>query len=475
MPGIDHPTTFRPVDDPGARARALAEVAPDRGRPEPHAPPGAEPRAVASAPPLPRRAKNEPRPARATAAPASQAWRRARGVAPDRPGARPARGPRAGCGPASSCRSSSSPSRSSIALFVSGVFGADDPTPSLRATSRPPPAPARRRARRRRSSRCPGADDASGAAVEAREGARPGRERRSTAATPDGPPPPAPRPRRTATTPAAAKPKARERRKKTDSTGTGGATGIDASNGATGAEQLPAARGHLDGPRARPAPGPGAAPSARLIAGTPGRVGPRPLGSTVWTSGSSARSSASGRALAAAFPSHRGNALKALDDRAMDLAAEDAELRAALFRFVDVVPACRSLDDLAAHLTGYLEQVHTRRRRCAPRCGMGDTKAGRAALGAAGAAGVRHMAHRFIVGADPAAALPALRGLWHDGHRGVGRPPRRGDGDRRRGRSLRRALRRRARRAGGGLRHARPRSPGSSATRSVRCRGRTSR
>jgi RHH-type proline utilization regulon transcriptional repressor/proline dehydrogenase/delta 1-pyrroline-5-carboxylate dehydrogenase len=122
-----------------------------------------------------------------------------------------------------------------------------------------------------------------------------------------------------------------------------------------------------------------------------------------------------GRALADAFPSHRGNALKALDDRAMDLAAEDAELRAALFRFVDVVPACRSLDDLARHLTGFLEQVHTSPPSLRAAMRMGDTKAGRVALGAAGAAGVRHMAHRFIVGADPAAALPALRGLWRDG------------------------------------------------------------
>jgi len=122
-----------------------------------------------------------------------------------------------------------------------------------------------------------------------------------------------------------------------------------------------------------------------------------------------------GRALDRSFPSRRGNPMKALDDRAMDLAAEDAELRAALFRFVDVVPACRSLDDLAAHLTGYLEQVHTRPPSLRAAMRMGDTKAGRAALGAAGAAGVRHMAHRFIVGADPAAALPALRGLWRDG------------------------------------------------------------
>ena len=66
-----------------------------------------------------------------------------------------------------------------------------------------------------------------------------------------------------------------------------------------------------------------------------------------------------GRDLAAAFPAGR-NPLKAIDDRAMDLASQDAELRAALFRFVDVVPACRSLDDLARHLTGFLDEVGDR-------------------------------------------------------------------------------------------------------------------
>ncbi|HVF76710.1 MAG TPA: hypothetical protein VNA28_00310, partial [Solirubrobacteraceae bacterium] len=122
-----------------------------------------------------------------------------------------------------------------------------------------------------------------------------------------------------------------------------------------------------------------------------------------------------GAALFDAFPSHRGNPLKALDDRAMELASADAELRAALFRFVDVVPACRSVDDLAAHLTSFLEQVHTHPPSLRAAMRMGDTKAGRAALGAAGAAGVRHMAHRFIVGEDPQAALPILRKLWGGG------------------------------------------------------------
>ena len=122
-----------------------------------------------------------------------------------------------------------------------------------------------------------------------------------------------------------------------------------------------------------------------------------------------------GRAIAKAFPSHRARPLKALDDRAMDLASEDAELRAALFRFVDVVPACRSLDDLAAHLTGYLQEVDETPPPLRVAMRVADTKAGRAALGAASAAGVKHMAHRFIVGADPTDALPTLRTLWRRG------------------------------------------------------------
>ena len=37
------------------------------------------------------------------------------------------------------------------------------------------------------------------------------------------------------------------------------------------------------------------------------------------------------------------------------------------------------------------------------------------ALGAAAAAGVKHMAHRFIVGETPRAALGVLEDLWKDG------------------------------------------------------------
>src|SRR3954453_13733034 len=121
-----------------------------------------------------------------------------------------------------------------------------------------------------------------------------------------------------------------------------------------------------------------------------------------------------GRALAAAFPSSRGP-IKALDDRAMDLASQDAELRAALFRFVDVVPACRSLDDLAAHLSGFLGEVGDRPMPLDVAMRMADSRAGRATLGAAAAAGVRHMAHRFIVGETPKDAVRVLHDLWKDG------------------------------------------------------------
>ncbi|MGB8879761.1 MAG: hypothetical protein WCD11_25840, partial [Solirubrobacteraceae bacterium] len=64
-----------------------------------------------------------------------------------------------------------------------------------------------------------------------------------------------------------------------------------------------------------------------------------------------------GADLASAFPSNARHPLRALDSRAMDLASADQELKAALFRFVDVSPACRSLDDLARHLREFLREV----------------------------------------------------------------------------------------------------------------------
>jgi proline dehydrogenase len=119
--------------------------------------------------------------------------------------------------------------------------------------------------------------------------------------------------------------------------------------------------------------------------------------------------------LAAAFPSRARHPLKALDAKAMEMSSQDQELKAALFRFVDVTPACRNLDDLARHLTGFLEEMEDRPPPLDRAMKMANSRAGRTALGAAAAAGVRHMAHRFIVGQSPADALGVLRDLWkHD-------------------------------------------------------------
>src|SRR3954469_23456968 len=121
-----------------------------------------------------------------------------------------------------------------------------------------------------------------------------------------------------------------------------------------------------------------------------------------------------GREIAAAFPSGR-RPMKALDDKAMDLASQDAQLKAALFRFVDVVPACRNLDDLARHLSGFLDEVPDAPPPLEVAMRMSQSKPGRAALGAAAAAGVKHMAHRFIVGETPREATKVLQDLWRSG------------------------------------------------------------
>src|SRR4051812_37905848 len=118
-----------------------------------------------------------------------------------------------------------------------------------------------------------------------------------------------------------------------------------------------------------------------------------------------------GRDLAARFPPRARHPVRAFDAKAMELSAQDAELRAALFRFVDVTPACDSLDELARHLAGYLEDVDEKPPPLRAAMRMAQSRAGRTALGAAAAAGVRHMAHRFIVADTPHAAVGELRSM----------------------------------------------------------------
>jgi proline dehydrogenase len=122
-----------------------------------------------------------------------------------------------------------------------------------------------------------------------------------------------------------------------------------------------------------------------------------------------------GRRLVAAFPPATRNPFKAMDERALQLAAHDARLRAALLRFIDVAPACDSVEDLAAHLTALLGEVDQRTTPLVLATRMGDSRAGRAALGSAAIAGVRRVAHRFIVAQTPDQAQRVLRSLWLEG------------------------------------------------------------
>ncbi|WP_354700322.1 proline dehydrogenase family protein [Paraconexibacter sp. AEG42_29] len=160
----------------------------------------------------------------------------------------------------------------------------------------------------------------------------------------------------------------------------------------------------LSGPPGAAAPGDTAAPSDS------DPPAPRPAPADV-----EARVPAIGRRLAAGMGTHH-DPRAAIEARMMDRIASRDDLRAALFRLVDVRPACHSYTDIAAHLAALLDEVDT---PAAP-FGLARSLAGRGAawqtvVGVASAAGVRAMAGRFIVGSGAADALPAVRRLWRDG------------------------------------------------------------
>lgn len=119
-----------------------------------------------------------------------------------------------------------------------------------------------------------------------------------------------------------------------------------------------------------------------------------------------------GQRIANALPARSRNPVAGLDEKAMTFASQDQEVKAALFRFVDVAPACRNLDDLAQHLVGFLGELDHPPLPLNVSVKVASTRAGRAALGAAAAAGVKRMAHRFIIGETAPAAVPVLHKLW---------------------------------------------------------------
>jgi proline dehydrogenase len=121
-----------------------------------------------------------------------------------------------------------------------------------------------------------------------------------------------------------------------------------------------------------------------------------------------------GAQLVEGMPTARRTPRAAVERRIMGAMVADPELRAAVFRFVDVRPACADPADLARHLGELLAEAED-----SPLAQRGAALAGgaltRRPLAHAAAAGVKQMAQRFIIGADARAALPAVERLWRDG------------------------------------------------------------
>ncbi|HZV74175.1 MAG TPA: proline dehydrogenase family protein [Conexibacter sp.] len=113
--------------------------------------------------------------------------------------------------------------------------------------------------------------------------------------------------------------------------------------------------------------------------------------------------------------SRLGRARRAAHDRGMALVARDPQLRAALFRLVDVAPACAGPAELAEHMGAYLAGVERRTAPVAVASRAAVAPAARWAVGRAAIAAVRAIAGRFIVGETPAGAARTLRGLWQHG------------------------------------------------------------
>lgn len=122
-----------------------------------------------------------------------------------------------------------------------------------------------------------------------------------------------------------------------------------------------------------------------------------------------------GRGLARAMPARRRGPSWANVERRLTAALmADPSLRAALFRFVDVRPACTSSADLVRHLEELLDDAGDSRiaARSARVVRALPTTVPVAAI--AGTA-VDRIAERFIVGADAASAVPTIAALWREG------------------------------------------------------------
>jgi proline dehydrogenase len=122
-----------------------------------------------------------------------------------------------------------------------------------------------------------------------------------------------------------------------------------------------------------------------------------------------------GHALDRAFPPALRRPRGAAEDALTARLADHPQLRAALFRLVDVAPACRTPDELSVHLGALLREAEpvSPSARAGRRLTAG--RAGRALAGRTAGLAVRQMARRFIVGEHHHEAAEALAGLWERG------------------------------------------------------------
>ena len=116
--------------------------------------------------------------------------------------------------------------------------------------------------------------------------------------------------------------------------------------------------------------------------------------------------------LARAHPRRVGP--RRLEDAAMASLGQRPQIQTALFRLVDVAPACRSAEDVGAHLVALLADP-PQSALVRPVARIGRSRAGRRVLGLAAAVAVRRTARRFIIAETPERASGELGRLWRSG------------------------------------------------------------
>lgn len=121
------------------------------------------------------------------------------------------------------------------------------------------------------------------------------------------------------------------------------------------------------------------------------------------------------RSLAGGGGSSLRHPVRAAHAQGMNLVSRDLPLRAALFRMVDVAPACVGPSELSEHLAALLGEVEPRHAAVALIDRAASSWGLRRLTGRATARAIRRMASRFIVGATPTEAVPVLRGMWRRG------------------------------------------------------------